>query len=273
MQEHPCRIWSIALSTWHDLFQPLNTVPYSFLCLKPFLILLIQCYNFVQPLELLKVQERFSEMDPLSVSASIIAVLQIATSVSSFCMQYVRSAKNAKAELLRLVQELGGLQIVLTTLKQLTERGTDSSQSEGGLQSTASEDPYLLPTLRKLCGLEHVFQECLRKLKQLERDITPQLDASTSPLTKKEAIIRALRWPIKEVYMKSIMDDINEYITLFSLALTLDETYVTYALSFDLLDLVCYYLPFLPIATSLLPFFTTVWNAARMLTSRVEMPC
>jgi hypothetical protein len=166
-------------------------------------------------------------MDPLSVSASIIAVLQIASSVTSFCMQYVRSAKNAKAELLRLVQELGGLQIVLTTLKQLTERGTDPS--------AASEDPYLLPTLRKLCDLEYVFQECLRKLKQLERDIAPQLDNSTLPLSKKEAIIRVLKWPIKEAYMKSIMDEINEYITLFSLALTLDETYVTYALSFELL--------------------------------------
>jgi hypothetical protein len=163
-------------------------------------------------------------MDPLSVTASIVAVLQLASSLSSFCMQYVRSAKNAKAELLRLVQELGGLQIVLTTLKKLTDQGANSSQNEGGLQSTASEDQSLFPTLRKLCDLEYVFQECLRKLEQLERDIAPQLNNSTSPVSKKEAIIRALRWPLKEAYMKSIMDDINEYITLFSLALTLDET-------------------------------------------------
>ncbi|KAL1962468.1 hypothetical protein VTN77DRAFT_9669 [Rasamsonia byssochlamydoides] len=160
-------------------------------------------------------------MDPLSVSASIIAVLQITNSVSSCCMKYVRSAKNAKTELLRLVQELGGLQIVLTTLKELIEQSSNLVEDEKGLLST-SEDQYLFPTLRRLCGLEYVFEECLRKLKQLERDITPPtVDLS---LSKKEAIIHALRWPIKEAYMRSILDDISQYITLFSLALTLDET-------------------------------------------------
>lgn len=162
-------------------------------------------------------------MDPLSVCASIIAVLQITSSVSSTCMQYVRSAKNAKIELLRLIQELGGLQIVLTTLKELTERERSLVEDEKGLLSTSGER-YILPTLGRLCKLEYVFEECLRKLRQLERDITPPIN-EFSP-SKKEAIIRALRWPIKEAYMRSILDDINRFITLFSLALTLDETYV-----------------------------------------------
>lgn len=159
-------------------------------------------------------------MDPLSVSASIIAVIQIASVVSTHCMQYIKSAKNSKTLILRLVQELGGLQIVLRTLEDLTERGTHVLQN--GEDKDAEETSYLLPTLHKLCQLEYVFDECIRKLEQLERDIVPSSEVN---LSKKESFFRALHWPLKEAYMKSIMEDINHYIALFSLALTLDETY------------------------------------------------
>jgi hypothetical protein len=164
-------------------------------------------------------------MDPLSVTASVIAVIQIASVISTHCMQYIKSAKNTKSLILRLVQELGGLQIVLRTLEELTERGTHVIQN--GEDGDAEETSYLLPTLHKLCQLEYVFEECLRKLEQLERDITP---SSQVNLTKKESFFRALHWPLKEAYMKNIMDDINHYIALFSLALTLDETYFLFPL-------------------------------------------
>ncbi|QGA21503.1 hypothetical protein EYB26_009214 [Talaromyces marneffei] len=158
-------------------------------------------------------------MDPLSVTASVIAVIQIASVVSTHCMHYIKSARNTKSLILRLIQELGGLQIVLRTLEDLTQRGTHVLQN--GEDEDAEEESYLLPTLHKLCQLEYVFEECLRKLEQLERDIVPSSQVS---LTKKESFFRALHWPLKEAYMRNIMDDINHYIALFSLALTLDET-------------------------------------------------
>ncbi|EED14280.1 ankyrin repeat and socs box protein, putative [Talaromyces stipitatus ATCC 10500] len=157
-------------------------------------------------------------MDPLSVTASVIAVIQITSVVSTQCMQYVKSAKNTKSRILRLVQELGGLQIVLGTLEDLAKRSSHALQDQG---NDPDEESYLLPTIHRLCQLEHVFEECLRKLKQLERDITPTSQAN---LTKKESFFRALQWPLKEAYMRNIMDDINHYISLFSLALTLDTT-------------------------------------------------
>lgn len=159
-------------------------------------------------------------MDPLSVTASVIAIIQITSVVSTHCMNYVKSARNTNSLIPRLVQEVGGLQIVLKTVEDLTQRGTHVLQN--GEDSDAEETSYLLPTLHKLCQLEHVFKECLRKLEQLERDITPWSQAN---LTKKESFLRQLHWPLKEAYMRNIMDDINHYISLFILALTLDETY------------------------------------------------
>jgi hypothetical protein len=159
-------------------------------------------------------------MDPLSVTASVIAIIQIVSEVSGHCMQYIKSAKNTNKLILQLVQEIGGLQIVLRTLKELAQRGTHVLQN--GEDEDAEETSYLLPTVHKICQLEHVFEECLRKLEQLERDIVP---SSQVNLTKKQSFFRALHWPLKEAYMKNIMDDINHYIALFSLALTLDETY------------------------------------------------
>lgn len=161
-------------------------------------------------------------MDPLSVTASVIAVLQIVGTVSTHCMQYIKSAKNAKTVILRLVEELGGLQIVLGSLEELTQRGSHILQGKKiDGDEEWDEKSYLLPTLRKVCQLEHVFKECLRKLEQLERDIVP---SSQLNLNKKESFFRTLHWPLKEAYMRGIMDDINHYMSLFSLALTLDET-------------------------------------------------
>lgn len=94
-------------------------------------------------------------MDSLSVTASLIAVIQVASVVSTHCMQYVKSAKNTKSLILKLVQELGRLEIVLVTLEQLAQRS--SSPLTDGYDD--SEDAsYLLPTLQKLVQLEYVFE-------------------------------------------------------------------------------------------------------------------
>ncbi|EEA19856.1 hypothetical protein TMatcc_009997 [Talaromyces marneffei ATCC 18224] len=181
-------------------------------------------------------------MDPLSISASIIAVIQITTVVSTHCMQYVKSAKNVEGELLILVREIGGLKIVLDTLKHVLDRGKElhdrNLQLQGSGSSSAStsantnngvdgdaydlNDPYLLPTLRKLCEMGKVFDECEEKLKKLANDIAPP--RAFEHRTKKEALIRALRWPMKESSMRRTLEDISHYITFFSLALSLDET-------------------------------------------------
>lgn len=178
-------------------------------------------------------------MDPLSVGASIIAVIQITTTVSKSCMAYIRSAKNVEGELLRLVREIGGLRIVLHTLKSVLKRAKqlpkEHIQVEDGDTSDDSilqrddngqevEDPYLLPTLRRMCELKSVFDECRDKLKKLADDIKPP--KAFQHRTKTETLIRALKWPMKESSMRSILEDINNYITLFSLALSFDTAYV-----------------------------------------------
>ncbi|KAH8689939.1 ankyrin repeat-containing domain protein [Talaromyces proteolyticus] len=157
-------------------------------------------------------------MDPLSVTASLIAVIQITTVVCGHCMQYVRSAKNSKTLILGLVQRLGGLQIVLATLEELTKRDSTEA-SDNNVDSIGKE--CFLPTLHRIRDMEDLFKECLQKLEQLETDISPPKHQN---LSKREALLKALHWPIKEAYMKKIMEDITEYISLFSFALTLDET-------------------------------------------------
>jgi hypothetical protein len=164
-------------------------------------------------------------------------------------MQYVKSARNVEGELLILVREIGGLRIVLDTLKNVLDRGnqlhnmnlqlTQGSGSSGastlvntnnGSNGNADDlnEPYLLPTLRKLCEMGKVFDECEEKLKKLAHDIAPP--KASEHRTKKEALIRALRWPMKESSMRRILEDISQYITFFSLALSLDETYVLFLL-------------------------------------------
>jgi hypothetical protein len=121
-------------------------------------------------------------MDPLSVTASIITVLQAANAVVSICYDYSCAVKNASWELPRIIDEVKSLRNLLETLQQLATRAE-------------SADPAAksrLPTLKLLCEPEGPLPICLTKLEALGRKLTPPgwIGGLGS---KRRALIQALR--------------------------------------------------------------------------------
>lgn len=161
-------------------------------------------------------------MDPLSVTASIIAVLQVTGQLSAQCLKYIQLCRSAHSEPLQIAREIGGLHTILTALKELAER--DEPPTASGLHSYESQDHFVFPILRQLCQPGEVLYSCYDKLKKLEKDLEPPLKITLKPGSRRDTILHTLTWPLKDGQVKRVLADINRFTTVFSLALSADTT-------------------------------------------------
>jgi hypothetical protein len=99
-------------------------------------------------------------MDPLSITASAIAVLQISGTIISSCYEYRSRVKNAK-DASRITNELNGLRIVIESLLAIVE---DEKQDEPS------------STLKTLAQVDGPLARCRSDLDALAIKLTPKVD-------------------------------------------------------------------------------------------------
>src|ERR1700736_3669672 len=71
-------------------------------------------------------------MDPLSITASLIAVLQISGTVISALYEYRSGVKSASRDAARVIAELNSLRSILESLLQAVEKEDIRTSSSGG---------------------------------------------------------------------------------------------------------------------------------------------
>jgi hypothetical protein len=156
-------------------------------------------------------------MDPLSVTANIITVLQVANSIISICYE-VRSALNQSPwSLTRIIDEIRDLRNVLETLENAC----------GNLSSTNALDSARFRNFRLLCDTESSpLSRCLRELSNLEKKIAPDKRSAGKSkfLSKTRALSQVLGWQLKEEDAKLCLGRIERCKSTIILALTADET-------------------------------------------------
>jgi hypothetical protein len=155
-------------------------------------------------------------MDPLSIAASIIAVLQAANAVVTVCACYKGASK--------VVDELRSLRDVLEALAPLAAQA-ECADAEPAVKSR-------LPTLKVLCQPEPEIPEgmlarCLEELKALEKRLAPP-DWSNRLGRRGQALVQALCWPLKDGDTRKLLDKLGRFKTTLNLAISADE--VTLAL-------------------------------------------
>jgi hypothetical protein len=152
-------------------------------------------------------------MDPLSVTASIIAVLQATNTVISICYDYSSAIKNSPWELTRVTEETKNLRSVLETLEQLSKKAESADP-------TAKSQ---LPALRLLCESDtSPLAACLLELEALEKKLAPP-NWSRQSGSKKRALVQALGWPLREGDTKKILGNIERVKATLNLAITADQ--------------------------------------------------
>ena len=155
-------------------------------------------------------------MDPLSITASIIAVLQATNAVVSICKDYRSAAKASSWEYSQVISELESLRNVL---KSLAELASNSISTRG------KSDPSL-SMLTKFCD-PSVGQlgKCLAELETLKGELAPPSWSGVDG-SKRRALIQALGWPLKRDETIKTLESIGRFKATLGLALSSDQMYV-----------------------------------------------
>ena len=147
-------------------------------------------------------------MDPVSGAASVIAVIQITTTIVAACYRYRSGAKQARKEIRLITDEVDSLRDVLKNLEALFEEEEDL------------QDESRLTTLSLLTKPDGPLTQCGLELERLEKKLA-------FPKEKLAQIGKTLFWPLKEEDSKRILDRLERFKATLNLALTADQTCVS----------------------------------------------
>ena len=155
-------------------------------------------------------------MDPFSLCANVITVLQATYDIISICYDFRAALKQSPWGLTRVLDNVTDLRTILERLERLASEEEDLPQKS----SSRRKNLELLsaPNSGPLAC-------CRRELDRLSKILSPSSLAGAQG-TKRHAFIRALGWRIKNQDIKVCLERLEKCKSTLSLALTADEAYV-----------------------------------------------
>jgi hypothetical protein len=154
--------------------------------------------------------------EALGVAAGVIAVVQISGQIVKYCYDYFKTAKNAKEDILKVINVVGGLQSTLEMLQRLLkEHGKDP------------EYPYL----RNLKSLTNAFDACEQGMRKLSTSLGIEVKTNVDPKGVKVTFKKKAKWPFEKKEIAEILKVIDSHRENFSLAITGDNLQVALTMS------------------------------------------
>ncbi|KIM99130.1 hypothetical protein OIDMADRAFT_201765 [Oidiodendron maius Zn] len=144
-------------------------------------------------------------MDPISVTGTIIAVLQITSSLISICYDYRTGVKGATREAVQITEELTSLRNILESLLQVVEKS----------QSSEGKDGSRLATFELLAKDGGLLMNCKTELERLKSKLEPE--------TGWRKMRNSLIWPLKEGEVRKALDGLERLKGTMVLALSTDQ--------------------------------------------------
>ena len=154
-------------------------------------------------------------MDPLSVTSSVIAVLQATEAVISVCCNYRSSVRGSSWEVSRILEEARSLRNVLRILEEIADKAETADTTH---QSRLS-------ALKLLCSPDTgTLSGCCAELETLNRKIAPP--AWSGPAgSKRRGLVEALNWPLKKKDTEKVLERISRFKETINLAVVADQMY------------------------------------------------
>lgn len=152
-------------------------------------------------------------MDPLSIIASVIAVLQAANAVISVCYDFKAAMKDVPKTLTWIITEIQELRNVLETLDQLASDDLNASPGSS-LKRRRSFELLSNPETGPLAA-------CLRELKSLETLIESRSGVNSRSRTK--ALVQVMKWQFGGEEIQLSLKRIDRIKSTLTLAITADE--------------------------------------------------
>ena len=149
-------------------------------------------------------------MDPLSISAGIIALIQATNEVVSLCYNFA-TAKSTARTVSELLDQLKSLRNVLESLEQYC-KSNDLTDPATSAQ---------LGTITALCDMEN--SPIAKELTYLGEKLRPPSWASRDG-SRRKALVQSLTWPLKEAGTTKALENIQRLKSDLQLALTVNQT-------------------------------------------------
>jgi hypothetical protein len=164
-------------------------------------------------------------MDPLSLTAGVIAIIQMADKIISVCKDYVTTVKDAPKDLRTIMFEVGSLKCVVEVLELLLSQETCGDASN---------------ILRRLNCSDGALEGCKKSLRDLESLFpAPKESATDGKRQKLLCSLTRLAWPFKADKARKLLDDIGRHKITISLSLTTEAVYVSEISSYLLFWVTC----------------------------------
>src|SRR5438034_3374361 len=149
-------------------------------------------------------------MDPLSITASIVNVLQAANAVISICYDFRATINGCPWGLNRVLEEIKDLRNVLESLENLAANA--KTQKDGILNTQ-------LPTIKLLCQSDQgPLDLCLKTLNILSQKLVPP-SWSRQTSSKTRAFIQAVGWTLTEADVRRSLEDLERCKSTLNLAI------------------------------------------------------
>ena len=148
-------------------------------------------------------------MDPLSITASVVTLIDATSKVISICQDYKAAVKGADWELPRIIEEVKSLRDVLQDLERLAKLAENADPTAVNR----------LLQLRLFCDPKTgTLALCLSEIQILERKLMPPWWSGESG-SKRRKLIQALGWPLKRNFVKKTLENLERFKATLNLAL------------------------------------------------------
>ncbi|KAL6714576.1 hypothetical protein ACLMJK_008001 [Lecanora helva] len=149
-------------------------------------------------------------MDPLSITASTIAILELTTACARVTKDYLAGVQNHPKEIATFFEELDNFERVLKQIETLSRRAGDDGKGKNQT-NTGSNTPEAgtsqgwsnvgsLPAVRKMIAEGGPLQLCHKKLLAFKTKIDQN---------SRSRIRRALKWPFDKAEIQAINERLN----------------------------------------------------------------
>ncbi len=150
-------------------------------------------------------------MDPLSITASVIAILQLSNTVYRAAREYYTGVKDAPKEIKRLLDELEAFNDILSSLRD-TATKAERNGKDKALQGTSHEGTFL-PSVTKLLEPDAALRLCFAEMQQFMKRVT----------TQKSSMKKALKWPFQKEEVYQTIGRLKKLQTLLEFAIATDN--------------------------------------------------
>ncbi|KAF2121937.1 hypothetical protein BDV96DRAFT_134213 [Lophiotrema nucula] len=140
-------------------------------------------------------------MDPLSVAASIITIVQVANAITIICLDASSKSNSARLNIRRILDDVNSLRTVLEGLACLVADGHEKSATD-------------LPNLQALATKDGPLSRCKTELEELQAELQKAVNTKTGMIT----------WIFREKEVNARLERVSRVRQSLQLALTTDQT-------------------------------------------------